>query len=69
MKSCTDFLLALTESVDLKFRKSIMEELTPEIDIENMKYKMVEIFHYKIGSDPKKQRTYYSNKVRFIGLI
>ena len=66
MKQCTDLLLALSESVDLRFRREIMLEMVPEINIKNLKNKMVEIFHFKIGVDQDKQRIYYSNKVIFI---
>jgi hypothetical protein len=37
--------------------------MVPEINVKNLKNKMVEIFHFKIGVDPEKQRVYYSNKV------
>ncbi len=47
-------MLALTESVDPSFRLEILHELVPEIDIINLKNKMIEIFHFKIGADPKK---------------
>jgi hypothetical protein len=63
MKSCTDLILALSESVDLEFRRDIIMEMVPEINVKNLKNKMVEIFHFKIGVDPEKQRVYYSNKV------
>lgn len=36
--------------------------MVPEICVENLKDKMLEIFHFKIGIDQKKQRVYYSNK-------
>jgi hypothetical protein len=62
MKSCTDLILALSESVDLEFRRDIIMEMVPEINVKNLKNKMVEIFHFKIGVDPEKQRVYYSNK-------
>ena len=65
MKQCTDLLLALSESVDLSFRREIMLEMVPEINVKNLKNKMVEIFHFKIGVDQDKQRIYYSNKVYF----
>jgi hypothetical protein len=58
--------LALSESVDLSFRREIMLEMVPEINVKNLKNKMVEIFHFKIGVDQDKQRIYYSNKVIFI---
>jgi hypothetical protein len=40
-----------------------MLEMVPEINVKNLKNKMVEIFHFKIGIDQDKQRIYYSNKV------
>jgi len=43
-----------------------MLEMVPEINVKNLKNKMVEIFHFKIGVDQDKQRIYYSNKVIFI---
>lgn len=58
--------MALSESVDLSFRREIMLEMVPEINVKNLKNKMVEIFHFKIGVDQDKQRIYYSNKVIFI---
>ena len=42
--------------------------MVPDINIENLKLKMVDIFHYKIGCDSKKQRTYYSNKVSSLSI-
>ena len=52
MKSCTDLILALSESVDLNFRRDIILEMVPEINVKNLKNKMVEILHFKIGVDP-----------------
>lgn len=54
MKSSTDLLLALVESVDPEFRLSILQEMVPEICVENLLDKMIEIFHYKVGIDEKK---------------
>jgi len=54
MKQCTDLILALSESIDTEFRLNILTEMVPEINVKNLKNKMVEIFHYKIGADSKK---------------
>jgi hypothetical protein len=54
MKQCTELILALAESVDLDFSHDILMEMVPEINVKNLKNKMVEIFHFKIGVDPKK---------------
>lgn len=62
MKSSTDLLLALVESVDPAFKLSILEEMVPEICVENLMDKMVDIFHFKVGINDKKQRIYYSSK-------
>ncbi len=51
MKQCTDLILALAESVDVEFKKDILMEIVPEINVKNLKNKMVEIFHFKIGED------------------
>jgi hypothetical protein len=63
MIQCTDLILALSESVDLDFRYELLNEMVPEINVKNLKNKMAEIFHFKVGVDPEKQRIYYSNKV------
>jgi len=52
MKSCSDFLIVLIECVDLDFKHAIIKEMVPEINLGNLKKKMVEIFHYKIGAYP-----------------
>lgn len=52
--------------MDLEFRRDIIWEMVPEINVKNLKNKMVEIFHFKIGVDQKKQSIYYSNKVSTI---
>lgn len=62
MKQCTDLIRELTESVDAEFRLNILREMVPEINVKNLKNKMVEIFHFKIGEDPSRQRIYYSSK-------
>lgn len=54
--------------MDLKFKFSILKEMVPEISLSNLKNKMVDIFHYKIGGDAKKERIYYSNKVSNLSL-
>lgn len=55
--------------MDLEFRRDIIWEMVPEINVKNLKNKMVEIFHFKIGVDQKKQSIYYSNKVSTILII
>lgn len=52
--------------MDLEFRRDIIWEMVPEINVKNLKNKMVEIFHFKIGVDKQKQSIYYSNKVSTI---
>ena len=54
MKQCTELILALAESVELDFKRDILMEIVPEINVKNLKNKMVEIFHFKIGVDAKK---------------
>lgn len=63
MGKCTNLIRALSESIDIDFKSQILAEMVPEINVKNLKNKMVEIFHYKIGTNPEKQRIYYSNKV------
>jgi hypothetical protein len=65
MKQCTDLIRALAESVDPQFRAQILSEMVPEINVKNLKNKMVEVFHFKVGISPEKQRIYYANKVKF----
>jgi hypothetical protein len=62
MKQCTDLIRALAESVDPQFRAQILSEMVPEINVKNLKNKMVEVFHFKVGISPEKQRIYYANK-------
>lgn len=66
---CTNLLLALIETESAEFKKAQMEEMINQIDIENLKRKMVDIFTYKIGVSSKRERIYYSNKVRIRVLI
>lgn len=54
MKQCTDLLRALAESVDPEFRAQILSEMVPEINVKNLKNKMVEVFHFKVGASPEK---------------
>lgn len=58
---CSKLLLALVESVDSDFKISIMKEMIPEININNLKRKMVDIFLYKIGGNENKLHIYYSD--------
>jgi hypothetical protein len=68
MKKGTDLIRALAESVDPEFRAHILSEMVPEINVKNLKNKMVEVFHFKVGASPEKQRTYYANKVKLSSL-
>lgn len=47
-------ILALVESVDLEFKAHILEQMVPEVCVENLLDKLVEIFHFKVGIDPAK---------------
>ncbi len=60
---CSKLLLAMVESVDINFKWSIMSEMVPELSLNHLKKKMVDVFLYKIGGDEKKLRIYYSDKV------
>ena len=68
MQKCTDLIRALCESIDIDFKAQILNEMVPEINVKNLKNKMVEIFHYKVGASPQKQKIYYSNQVFYTSL-
>ena len=58
LNSCSNTLLAIVDIKDPDRAKEIHEIILQEIDVENLRDKMVDIFLYKIGGSPEKKKIY-----------
>ena len=58
LNGCTNTLLAIVDIKDPERAKEIHEIILAEIDVENLRNKMVDIYLYKIGGSPEKKKIY-----------
>ena len=58
LAGCTNTLLAIVDIKDADRAKEIHQIILDEIDIENLRSKMVDIYLYKIGGSPEKKKIY-----------
>jgi hypothetical protein len=58
LNSCTNTLLAVIDIKDKERAAEIHNIILDEIDIQNLKDKMVDIYLYKIGGSNEKKRIY-----------
>ena len=56
-------LLVITNNDNYNTKRRIIEVIIEEINIKDMKLKIVDIYKYKIGGTEEKLRNYYQNKV------
>lgn len=68
LRECSNLITAIVESVSSSFKAQILKDMIPELCVENLLDKVVEIFHFKVGVEPDRQAIYYQDKVRILGL-
>jgi hypothetical protein len=58
LNSCSNILLAIVDIKDKEKAKEIHHIILNEIDVQNLRDKMVDIYLFKIGGSDEKKRVY-----------